>query len=423
MTAEIIAIGSELTCGAKLDTNSQWLSQELELLGWRVTRHTALADAAEELAEEFRAAAARSQVVLITGGLGPTLDDVTRDALALAFDDPLVEDAESLVQMTALFAARGREMPERNRRQALRPRSAVSLRNSCGTAPGILMRLRGRSSGGAADECILAALPGVPVEMKQMFAEQVRPQLTDSRAVVERLLVRTFGLGESDVEQRLGDLTARGRNPEVGITASGAVITLSVTARGESREVCRALQQPIVEEIHRRLGDAVFGVGDLELQDCVAAELRSRRLRIACREGAATGGLIAHWLCDDPAHEEFLIDARLRPGVADSRDSENLREPQATWRRRFQQEAETILASTDVDYVILTSAKWDAEAAAGVPGRFGFVAAAGRRGFVMHDVMMTGNRAIFRVRAARTALNILRLLMRQEEVPRDGISA
>jgi len=409
VSAEIIAIGSELTCGARLDTNSQWLSRQLESLGWTVQRHTTLSDSLDVLAAEIAAASERAQVVIITGGLGPTLDDITRDAMAVAFEQPLVRDEESLSQIEAIFAARGRSMPERNHRQAERPRDAAAIPNSCGTAPGILLRHRQTSDQDHPHECVLAALPGVPFEMKRMFLDHVQPAITGSGTVVERVQVRTFGLGESDVEQRLGDLTARGRNPEVGITASEAVISLSITARGCSSEQCSEMIAPIQQQILERLGTAVFATGEQDLHQFVTAELERFGNRVACVEGGSTGGLVAHWLCDHPQYERFLMDARLRCIAPEGQFTTGTSEPRENWERHFRSEVASIRESTGADFVLLTSNQWDSTSDRGVRVRHGYVAVAGPQSFEMCDVSMSGNLAIFRSRAARTALNILRL--------------
>ena len=186
--AEIIAIGTELTCGSKLDTNSQWLSRELESLGWTVMRHTTLADDLDLIIKELQAAAERSQAVLITGGLGPTLDDLTREAMAAAFHQPLVRDAESLQRIEAMFAARGRPMPARNVVQADRPEQATAIRNDWGTAPGILLQVPATAENSG---CLLAAMPGVPAEMRPMFEHLVRPHLLDSGIQMCRRVIRT----------------------------------------------------------------------------------------------------------------------------------------------------------------------------------------------------------------------------------------
>ncbi len=413
MTAEIIAIGSELTCGAKLDTNSQWLSRELEALGWTVTRHTALADDLEQIAAEFRAAAQRSQVVLVTGGLGPTLDDITRDALALAFDQQLIMDPESLQQIEALFEARGREMPERNRRQAQRPEFSEPLPNSCGTAPGVLLRVPRSGLAPQTDtSCLIAVLPGVPAEMKPMFEQQVRPRLSISGIAINRSVLRTFGYGESDAERLLGDLTARGRNPEVGITASEAVISLWITARSPGAAESRRLAEEVRAQIRERLGEAVYSEADDELHDVVARQLLDRGQRVALVEGSTTGGLLAHWLTEEPRYAACLASSHVY-GPSDCETG--LRTRRSTeWMEAAVLDASRRLAAGEADLVLLSSTHTEDVTDKGVPVRRGYVAIIGPGIAELHDCSMSGNLAIFRQRAARTALNRLRLALQRQ---------
>src|SRR3954468_14461295 len=168
MSAEIIAVGTELTSGAKLDTNSQWLSLELAEIGIPVRAHFTIWDDLNEMVAGIRTAAERSDVVLCTGGLGPTLDDLTREALAKVAGVGLVEHAPSLAVMEDLFRRRGRTMPERTRVQAMVPEGAEPIPNPVGTAPGVWMTF---------GEKVVAAMPGVPSEMKRMYEEQVKPRL------------------------------------------------------------------------------------------------------------------------------------------------------------------------------------------------------------------------------------------------------
>ena len=414
MNAEIIAIGSELTCGSKLDTNSQWLSRELESLGWTVSRHTTLADDMDAIVAEFRAASNRAQVVLITGGLGPTLDDITRDALGIAFDQPLVRDPESLQQIEALFIARGRIMPERNLRQADRPEKSMALPNSCGTAPGILMTLES-----AAGKCLFAAMPGVPAEMRPMYEHQVRPHLLGSGMVLCRRVVRTFGYGESEAERMLGDLTARGHNPEVGITASEAVISLWVTSRGTSADVAESLCEETMSLIRQRLGESVYAEGNAELHEVVARLLISRKQKIALMEGSTTGGLLSLWLTESAAlscvvpYAQVIADrwdGLLPAGDAPSPVAPTEGHSQ-DWAFVAEKVAANVLANPAIDFVLLASPHDDQLTESGVVVRRGMVAVAGRDSFNVFDASMSGNLAIFRQRAARTALNRLRLLL------------
>lgn len=388
MNAELVAIGSELVCGASLDTNSQWLSQELQARGWTVTRHTTIADDLPAMIETLQAAAARSAIVLVTGGLGPTRDDITREAIAAAFDQPLVEDAAELEHIQSLFARLGRRMPERNRIQAVRPHDAVPLRNNHGTAPGILLNV-------ASHDCMVAAMPGVPREMKKMFEEQLAAQLPRSPMAVRRVVLRTFGYGESHAEELLGELTARGRNPEVGITASAAVISLSVTAHADTDTACEALIQPVLDEIRDKLGHAVYGSGADELHEIVRQRLAAERLTVSLAEGTTTGGLLSQWLCADTEAESAVVQSdRLIPGRENTDNLVQLCEA----------------VREGADYAVVTShsrfIRNQQTNAAIMQGQF---AVTGRGLCRVVDVDFTGDLGIFRERAARMALNLIRL--------------
>jgi nicotinamide-nucleotide amidase len=293
MKAEIIAIGSELVSGQSLDTNSQWLSQSLGRLGITVHFHTSIGDDLAENIAAFRIASERADLIITSGGLGPTQDDLTREALAALAGVDLVEDATSLEAIGALFARRNRVMSERNKVQALFPKGAEPLPNPIGTAPGIAMKV-GNSS--------FLCLPGVPNEMKRMFDNQVIPWLARqgiaSRRIAHRK-INLFGKGESEIEAEALDLTARGRMPEVGITASEATIAFRISAEGENDEEARNLIEPTAALIYERFGDLIVGEGAEDVVDALVHELHRTGRTIATAE-SCTGGLLAQMITSVP---------------------------------------------------------------------------------------------------------------------------
>jgi len=289
MRAEILSIGTELTTGAKLDTNCQWLSLELSALGIPVHFHTTLADDLAANVAAFQIARERADLVLITGGLGPTLDDLTREALARMQGVDLWLHEPSLEIIREMFRRRGREMPERNSIQAMFPVGAEPIPNPRGTAPGIWLAC---PRSGRAD-CLFAALPGVPSEMKPMFRESILPRIAGLAGgrVLRQFRVQCFGLGESAAEQLLGDITARGRDPEVGITVHEATITLRIVAEADDPEAAEAKIAATRHLIEQRLGIHVYGIEEEELEQVVARLLGERQCTVATWEGASAGRL------------------------------------------------------------------------------------------------------------------------------------
>lgn len=305
MHAEIISIGDELTSGQRLDTNSQWLSQRLNEVGIPVVFHTTVGDDLDRNIEVFRAAIARADVVVSTGGLGPTADDLTRDAIAAAAGVDLIEDAGALEHIKNLFARRKREMPERNKLQAQFPRGSQVVPNPEGTAPGIdLMVPRPNSP-----PCRVVALPGVPAELFTMWKETVGPAFAatqpEARVICHRR-IKCFGVGESDLEAMLPDMIRRKREPLVGITVHGATITLRITASGANEAECRKAMEPTAEEIYKLLGVLVFGEEDDELEHAVVRLLAEKNQTLAVAEWA-TDGLASQWLAEAAVDNECIL--------------------------------------------------------------------------------------------------------------------
>lgn len=288
--AWIVSIGAELALGQTVDTNAAWLAAALARLGVRTERHVTVTDDLGAICDAVTQAAAAAEVVLMTGGLGPTDDDLTRQALAEAAGEPLVRHAASLAQIRAFFAARGREMIERNEIQAMFPRGAEPIENTCGTAPGIAMLLC---------DTPVYAMPGVPFEMKTMFERDVAPRIKSgaSTGVILSTVLRCFGLGESDLGERIADLMQRGRNPEIGTTANLGVIGIRVNATADSEPAAREMLVEAEAELRSRLGRHIFGRDDDTLASVVGSVLARRRRSLSIAE-SCTGGLIAKLITD-----------------------------------------------------------------------------------------------------------------------------
>lgn len=292
MIAEIISIGDEITSGQRLDTNSQWISQQLGDLGIQVIYHSTVADSLPANIEVFQIALNRANLVICTGGLGPTADDLTRVAIAQALGVDLYHDPNSFEHIKSLFAKRNRPMPEKNKVQADFPKGTIPIFNRNGSAPGIyLEKADGLTS------TYLMAFPGVPAELKEMFEEFARPKLSeilgDERKVIVHKPIRCFGIGESDLESKLPDLIKRGRDPQVGITASAATITLRISAEGKTDTECHEKIDKTEKVIRAHLGDIVFGVDDDQLEDVVTRELKNRKQTLAIAE-VGTGGFLSN---------------------------------------------------------------------------------------------------------------------------------
>ena len=294
-----MSIGNELVLGQSIDTNTAWIAEQIAASGLQCRRHSTVRDETDEIAAVLAEAADHADLVIVTGGLGPTADDLTRDALAQVAGVTLETAPACVEQIRAFFSMRRREMPAANLVQAQIPAGGQALENTCGTAPGIKLHVRG---------AVVFALPGVPFEMKTMFQRNVLPviQAGAKGRVLRCRVLRCFGMGESTIGERISDLMERGRNPIVGTTADLGIIGIRIVATADSTDEAEALLDESEREIRARLGEVIYGRDDESLASAVARTLIPRRETV-CTAESCTGGLIAASLTDISGSSAYFL--------------------------------------------------------------------------------------------------------------------
>ncbi|WP_422448747.1 competence/damage-inducible protein A [Thermoanaerobacterium sp. DL9XJH110] len=291
MKAETIAVGSELLLGQIANTNAQIISRALQEIGIDVYFHTCVGDNRDRIIEVFKEALGRSDVIITTGGLGPTMDDLTKETIASYIGLPLKVDEDSLERIKSFFSARGRHMTENNYKQALIPEGATAILNKKGTAPGVLLNYKGR---------IIVMLPGPPYEMEPMLRDTVIPYLSkwSSKTIYSRVM-KFYGIGESQLEETIKDLLVNQSNPTIAPLAKKGEVTLRLTAKADDFLKANELIRPLEEEIKRRVGRYLYGYDDETVEEIVARLLFKYNKTIAVAE-SCTGGLLAHKLTNIP---------------------------------------------------------------------------------------------------------------------------
>jgi nicotinamide-nucleotide amidase len=303
MNAIILSIGDELIFGQNVDTNSAWLSRQLASVGCAAMMHLTVPDDQHAIEQAIDESARRCDVLLITGGIGPTADDLTRQALAAVMRQELVLNSVWLERLDSFFKARGRPMPASNTIQAMIPSGARMIDNPNGTAAGIEATLSfdapGPNRQSAAHACQVFVMPGVPKEMTAMFVRDVLPYISQrsAGAVILSRALHTFGIGESALAEKLGELMDRRRNPSVGTTASGGVVTIRVNSRFDSRDQAQVQLDATVNACREAVGNLIYGEDDQSLSQVVGSMLAERKLTVATAE-SCTGGLLAKMITD-----------------------------------------------------------------------------------------------------------------------------
>lgn len=289
MQAEIVSVGSELLLGQIVDTNSAVIGRHLAAIGLDLYYKTTVGDNLNRLTAVLRQALARSEVVITTGGIGPTADDVTRAAVAAATDRPLEFSERLMAQIAAFFRARGFTLSPSNRRQAFIPQGAIPVENPVGTAPAFIVEV--------GERCVIT-LPGVPREMEHLLVTRVLPYLRDRyglKGEIRLRVLKVVGLGESRIGELLTDFMEKGRNPTVGTLAHLGQVDVRIAAKGSEAEAAQRLIEPVEAQIRERLGDLIFGADAETLESVISAQVRRLGARVAVAEWGS-GGVVAERL-------------------------------------------------------------------------------------------------------------------------------
>jgi nicotinamide-nucleotide amidase len=297
MKAEIVSVGTEILLGEILDTNTQYLASRLPALGIDLHYTTVVGDNLGRLTEVLERAWGRSDLILTSGGLGPTEDDVTREAIAGLLGEEMTVDEEMAQRLRDFFASRGIKMPERNVKQATLIPSCRPIPNPRGTAPGWWVERDGR---------IIVAMPGPPTELQRMWEEEVAPELERRQpgTVLITRTLKTVGIGEGSVDEMVSDLL-KSANPSVGVYARADGVHLRIAAKAATAEKARGLIRPVEEEARRILGPAVWGADDDTLAGAIGEILKEQRLTLATME-SCTGGLLASTITDVPGSSNYF---------------------------------------------------------------------------------------------------------------------
>lgn len=410
MQAIIISVGDELTLGQVVDTNSAWLSARLAEWGVLTRSHMTVPDDQAAIVRAVRQATELAEWVVITGGLGPTQDDLTRQALAEVQDVRLIVDPPSLARIERFFQDRGWVMTESNRVQALAPVGAAVLDNIQGTAPGLRLAI-GRA--------VVFALPGVPSEMKAMVEQHLAPLIgaQAGRTILTRK-INTFGLGESRVGEALGDLMRRDRNPMIGTTVASGIVSVRIRSDFPTRAKAQDELDSAVSAVKQKLGSAVFSEGEVSLAVVVGAMLRARKQTVATAE-SCTAGLVATMLTEVPGSSAWFLGGwivyanRMKTGILGI-PSEFIEREGAVSELVVRRMAAEALQRSAGDYALALTGV--AGPGGGTPEKpVGTVwiglgkNSAGQPHVAAERFLLFGERAMVRERAAKAALNMLRL--------------
>ena len=407
MVVEIVTTGTELLLGQIVNTNSAYLAAELNKLGLDVLYQTTVGDNRDRMRNALSIALDRSDIVITSGGLGPTQGDITKEVSASLFDRELSLHQPSLDNIKQICAFRGYPMASNNVRQAMVPNGAIVLDNACGTAPGIILEHNGK---------IVINLPGPPFEMKDMFTRKVIPYLTEKYGVEATILskvLNTFGIGESTLEEKIKDLILSQSNPTLALLARPGEVIIRITAKAALKSEAQRMIDVLEREIRSRIDEYIFAVDDITMEEIVGDLLKESHMTISCAE-SCTGGLLSSRLTDVAGSSAYLY------GSVISYDNE-VKISELKVPRHILETVGAVSEETAIAMAEGIKNKFGTSIGIGITGIAGpyggsddkpvglvYIAIAGELGTKCYKNQFKGKRTAIKYRATQTALDIVR---------------
>lgn len=407
MIVEIVTTGSELLLGQIINTNSAYMAAGLNAIGFDVVYQTTVGDNRKRMRSVLEQALSRADIVITSGGLGPTQGDITKEVCAGIFGRKLYLHEESLDRIKAHFQHIQKEMADNNVRQAMIPEGAVVFKNYAGTAPGLALEDNGR---------LLVNLPGPPSEMKDMFERSLKPYLEEKygfdSVIVSRVL-DTFGIGESSLETLIRDLILAQQNPTLALLVRPSGVIIRITAKAPTKQEADELISQMEQEIRARLDKYIYAVDDEDMEDIVGRQLLQRQLTIACAE-SCTGGLLTSRLTDVSGSSAYVKGAIVsytnemkhrELGVSE----ELLASQGAVCEAVAAAMAEGVALKTGADIGVgITGIAGPGGASDEKPVGLVYIAVAGREGTIVKKNIFTGRRKQIKYKTTQTALDMVR---------------
>lgn len=407
MVVEIVATGSELLLGQIINTNSAYMAARLNEIGFDVLYQSTVGDNRERMTEVLQHALSRADIVITSGGLGPTQGDITKEVSAAIFGRKLQLHEASLDRLQRHFDRLQRPMAENNIRQVMIPEGAVIFKNYAGTAPGIALEENGK---------MIINLPGPPAEMKDMFTRSIKPFLEEKYgfdAVIVSRVLDTFGIGESSLEMTIRDLILAQKNPTLALLVRPSGVIIRITAKAKTKQEAEALIADMEKEIRSRIDKYIYAVDDAAMEDVVGEMLKQKQLTIACAE-SCTGGLLTSRLTDVPGSSAYV------KGSIVSYANEVKSNELGVARELLQMQG---AVCEDVARAMAEGAarKIGTDIGVGITGIAGpeggtekkpvglvYIAVTGRKGTVVNKNIFTGSRKQIKDKTTQTALDMIR---------------